>query len=83
MPKLMFDILLEVMTEFKYLGLVFKSTGSFNNCKVHLKEQAAKAMFALLSKRRVLNMDAMLELFDVGHYDCSLSSIDDVFLYQT
>ena len=67
MPKLVFDNkVLEIVTEFKYLGVVFKSTGSFNNCKVYLKEQATKAMFALLSKGRVLNLpvDVMLELFD-------------------
>ena len=66
MPKVVFDKLLEIVTEFKYLGVVFKSTGSFNNCKVYLKVQATKAMFALLSKGRVLNLpvDVMLELFD-------------------
>ena len=67
MPKLVFDNkLLENVTEFKYLGVVFKSTGIVNNCKVHLKEQGTKAVFALLSKGRVLNLpvDVMLELFD-------------------
>ena len=60
MPKLVFDNkLLEIVTEFKYLGVVFKSTGSFNNCKVYLKEQATKAMFALLSKGRVLTSQWM------------------------
>ncbi len=67
MPKLVFDNKpLEIVTEFKYLGVVFKSTGSFNSCKAYLKDQATKAMFALLSKGRMLNLpvDVMLELYD-------------------
>ena len=57
---------LEIVDEFKYLGVIFKSNGYFKSCKLHLKEQATKAMFALLSKGRVLQLpvDVMLELFD-------------------
>ena len=45
MPMLVIDNkLLENATEFKYLGVVFKSTGIFNNCKVYLKELGTKAI---------------------------------------
>jgi len=58
--------IVEIVDEFKYLGVIFKSNGYFNRCKLHLKEQATKAMFALLSKGRMhqLPTDVMLELFD-------------------
>ena len=67
LPIFIFDNnILEIVHEFKYLGVVFKSNGYFNNCKLHLKEQALKAMFALLSKGRILQLpvDIMLDLFD-------------------
>ena len=84
---------LEIVHEFKYLGVIFKSNGNFNNCKIHLKEQALKAMFALLSKGRVLHLpvDVMLDLFDktvlpIMLYGCEVwgfgnnSMLDVVFL---
>ena len=40
---------LEIVDDFKYLGVVFKSNSYFNTCKLNLKEQSTKAMFALLS----------------------------------
>ena len=57
---------LDIVDEFKYLGVVFQRNGNFHKCKVHLKEQATKASFALLSKGRRLQLpvDIMMEMFD-------------------
>ena len=57
---------LENVFDFKYLGVYFKSNANFSKCKMHIKEIASKAMFALLSKGRVfqLPVDIMLEMFN-------------------
>ena len=53
--------------------MYFKSNANFSKCKMHIKETASKAMFALLSKGRVLQLpvDIMLEMFNktvLRHY---------------
>ena len=59
---------LENVFDFKYLklGVYFKSNANFNKRKMHIKETASKAMFALLRKGRVLQLpvDIMLEMFN-------------------
>ena len=57
---------LEIVESFKYLGVLFNFNGKFTLCKKALKEQATKAMFALLNKCRKLNLsiDLQIELFD-------------------
>ena len=57
---------LELVDEFKYLGVTFKYNGNFELCKKNLYEQASKAMFSLLSKCNILELplDTQLELFD-------------------
>ena len=57
---------LEIVEAFKYLGVIFNYTGHFRQCKMYVKDQATKAMFALLSKGRRLKLpiDIMLDLFD-------------------
>ena len=57
---------LEIVEAFKYLGVIFNYTGNFRKCKMYVKDQATKAMFALLSKGRRLKLpiDIMLDLFD-------------------
>ena len=84
---------LENVSEFKYLGVYFKSNGNFNKHKMHIKETANKAMFALLSKGRVLQLpvDIMLEMFNktvlpIMLYGCEVwgvgknDMLDTVFL---
>ena len=58
--------ILERVDEFKYLAVIFKSNANFNKCKLHMKEQATKAMFSLLSKGRTLQLpvDVMLDLYE-------------------
>ena len=54
------------MDAFKYLGVTFKYNGSFQIFKSQLKEQALRAVFALLSKGRKLHLpiDIMIDLFE-------------------
>ena len=41
---------LEIVNEFKYLGLLFNYNGKFLNMQKHAAEQGRKALFALSSK---------------------------------
>ena len=36
---------IEIIKEYKYLGVVFSSTGSFLNARKHIADQAKKAMY--------------------------------------
>ena len=56
----------KVVDSFKYLGVYFNTKGTFSQTKVHLSEQATKAMFSLLKKWRQFDIpvDLMLELSD-------------------
>ena len=58
--------IIETVKEYKYLGVVFTSSGSFLNCKRHLIAQANKAMFSLLSRINNLDLpiDLQIKLFD-------------------
>ena len=57
---------IEIVDSYKYLGIEFRSTGSFKLTIDSLKQQASRAMFALISKNRRHNLpiDIQLELFD-------------------
>jgi hypothetical protein len=61
---------LEIVDNFKYLGILFNFNGNFNKCKKALVDQASRAMFSLLSKSIVLNLplDVVLDLFDKTIY---------------
>ena len=57
---------LEIVSEFIYLGTMFKKTGSFKKNKINLAEKASKAMYDILNKGRVhnLSVSCQLDLFD-------------------
>ena len=57
---------MEILSEYKYLGIYLSRSGSFLNCKKHIAEQANIAMFALLRKIRVLNLpiEMQIDLFN-------------------
>ena len=57
---------LEIVNEYKYLGIIFSRSGSFARTKKYLSDQANKAMFSLLKKIRVLNLpiSMQIELFN-------------------
>ena len=57
---------LEVVNNFKYLGVTFTSKGSFKMCITDLKQQASRAMYSLIAKSRKLKLpiDLQISLFD-------------------
>ena len=58
--------LLEIVTCYKYLGLLFCNYGNFYWGKVQLKDQAETAMLSLLNKSNELGLpvNVQLEVFD-------------------
>ena len=56
---------IDIVTEYKYLGIYLSKSGSYLSCKKHVAEQANNAMFALMRKIRVLNLpiEMQIELF--------------------
>ena len=60
------NIKLEIVSEYKYLGVFISRSGSFNNAKKHIAEQANKALFSLLRKGRSLDLplELQIDLFD-------------------
>ncbi len=60
------DMELELIHNYKYLGLIVNFNGSFKLAFTELKHQASRAMYALIGKCRKLGLpiDLQLELFD-------------------
>lgn len=60
------DKLIEVVTEFNYLGIVFSRSGSFKLEIQKLAEKATKALYEVLKKGRLhnLSIQCQLDLFD-------------------
>ena len=58
-------IQLEVISDIKYLGILFCRSGSFSAAKRYIANQATRAMFSLLKKARdlLLPIDLQIELF--------------------
>ena len=57
---------LEMVDEYKYLGIIMNFNGKFNVAVRNLREQAQKAMFSLINKTHKLNLpiDLQIELFE-------------------
>ena len=57
---------LEIVTEYKYLGVYFAKNNSFFKTKKYIADQATKAVFSLIKKARNMHLtiDLQLELFD-------------------
>ena len=60
------DSELEIVNEYKYLGILLSRSGSFSRNKKYLAQQANKALFSLFRKSRNLNLsiDLQIELFN-------------------
>ena len=60
------NIALETVSEYKYLGILFRKNNSFFTTKKHIAEQGTKAAYSLLAKARNLHLpiDLQLELFE-------------------
>ena len=57
---------LEVVNEYKYLGIFLSRTGSYIKTKKHIADQANKALYSLLRKARTLNLpiDLQIDMFN-------------------
>lgn len=57
---------IEIVKNFKYLGVIFSSSGSFIQTKKYAAERATKAMYGILKKGNQLHLslDDQLHLFD-------------------
>lgn len=60
---------MEIVNEYKYLGIYFNKSGSFYKSKIQIAEQANKALFALLRKIKTLALpfDLQIELFEKNY----------------
>ena len=60
------DEVLETLTEFKYLGILFSKNNSFIKTKQHIADQGKKAVYSLLKKVRYMQLpvDMQVELFN-------------------
>ena len=58
--------MIAITNNYKYLGLLFTSNGSFLSARKQLAEQAKRAMHSVLAQSRALNLplDLQLKLFD-------------------
>ena len=68
MPRYEFTLCnenIDVVSEYKYLGVIFSRSGSFCKAKEHIAKQATKAMFSLLKKAKhlCLSIDLQIDLF--------------------
>ena len=43
---------LEIVSEYKYLGIFLSKSGNFKAAKKHISEQANKALFSLIKKKK-------------------------------
>ena len=59
-------IILDIESDYKYLGVLFSKSGSFYSAKKELVNQAEKAMYRLIRKSRslVLPLDLQIELYE-------------------
>ena len=57
---------IEIVKEYKYLGILLGQSGSLLTAKKYIAEQGSKAMFSLLRKIKILNLplDIQIELFN-------------------
>lgn len=83
-------LLLEIVDEFKYLGVVFQSNGNFSKHKLYAKNQAQKAMFDVLrnSRNSSLPIDVQLHLFDtvvdpILTYGCEVWGFENLKILES
>ncbi len=66
---------LEIVKQYKYLGVIFSSSGSFLATRKYIKEQGMKALYAIIKKCRFnhLSIRCQLDMFD--------KAIEPILLY--
>lgn len=85
-PKFAYgDSFLEIVDEYKYLGVIFNYNGTFKKSQTDLIKKAKKAMFSLIRHSRKLNLsiETQLELFDsmitpILCYGCEVTGFEDL-----
>ncbi len=57
---------LEVVSSYKYLGILFSRSGSFLQTRKYLRDKALKAMYSIIRKSRQnhLSIECQLDMFD-------------------
>ena len=57
---------IEIVKDYKYLGIFFARSGSFLNIRKYLQEKATKSMYGLLQKCRKnkLSNECQLDMYD-------------------
>ncbi len=57
---------MEVVDDYKYLGVLFSYNGRFRNGEMELKEQATRAMYLIIGKAKKFDLpvDIQIELFN-------------------
>ena len=85
----MMETQLKWLTHLSTLEYNFNTKGTFSETKVHLSEQATKAMFSLLKKWRQFDIpvDLMLELFDkslvpILLYGCEVWGFENIGIIE-
>ena len=83
------DKKLDIVDDFSYLGVQFNYNGNFSKTKKHLVDQARKAMFAVVSKARKLNLpiSSQLHLFQtmispILLYGCEVWGIENIKIIE-
>lgn len=77
--------LIELVTEYKYLGIIFKASGSFTYASSILSKKASKAMFCMLKTldSENINIASHVKLFEtcvkpILLYCCEIWSLDSL-----
>ena len=65
---------LEIVQEFKYLGVIFNYNGSFVKNRKHVYEQAQRTLFSLL--RRSRQLDLLIE--PIVTYGCEVWGFENL-----
>ena len=80
---------IEIVDEYKYLGIFLGRSGSFVSTKKHVTEQANKAVFALIKKIRKLDLpiDIQVDLFNktikpILLYGCEIWGIGNIDMIE-
>lgn len=80
---------IEIVSEYKYLGIYLARSGSFLKAKKHIAEQANAALFSLLRKIRnlFLPLDMQIDLFNktikpILLYGCELWGFGDIDILE-
>ncbi len=70
---------IEVVEDYKYLGVLFNYNGRFHKGEMELKEQATRAMYSVIGKARKFDLlvDIQMELFNAMVY-CSITMAGSV-----